>query len=258
MLFINTRPASRARELTQCLTQAGVTVFELPLLALQSYPYTVDLEQQFQQLPFVQAIVAVSPTAVGIGMDYLQRSQLTISDLDQVEWIAVGRKTADTLVQYGINASVPKLETSEGMLALPIFNQRQDLKRIAFWRGLGGRQFMMQQCKQQGFEILNMLLYQRHCPDNALQQFQHLLQQHLLNPQPYVVCISSEASWHNWCQLCEQHVAFLEQGHYLVLGERLYQILQKFHLKKGNCFNITQVESLDEPTVLNTLQQLHI
>lgn len=248
----------RAKELTHCLTQAGVSVFELPLLALQPRPYTQDLKQQFQQLEHVQAIVVVSPTAVEIGMQYLQQSQLGLSALSQVEWIAVGQKTADVLAQYGVEASVPEVETSEGMLALPLFSQRYDLKKIAFWRGLGGRQFMMQQCQQRGLEVLNILLYQRHCPDEAQVQLRELLQQHAFHPQPYVICISSEASWNYWCQLCEQHLVFLQHGHYFVLGERLHHILQKFTLEKGICFNITQLDSLDELTVLNTLQQLHI
>lgn len=258
MLFVNTRPAIRAKALSQCLTQAGIDVFELPLLALQAEPYTLDLQQQFYQLEHVQAIVVVSPTAVEVGMQYLKHAQLELSDLAQVEWIAVGQKTADALAQYGVVASVPEVETSEGMLALPLFSQRQDLKEIAFWRGIGGRQFMMQQCQQQGFDVLNILLYQRHCPDEAQIQLQVLLQQYLLHPQPYMICISSEASWHYWCQLCEQHLELLAQGHYLVLGERLQHILQKFTLEKGICFNITQLESLDELTVLNILQQLHI
>ena len=128
MLFINTRPAIRAKALTQCLTQAGVVVFELPLLALQARAYTTDLQQQFQQLEHVQAIVVVSPTAVEIGMQYLQRSQLELSALSQIAWIAVGQKTADVLAQYGVEAHVPEVETSEGMLDLPLFSQRQDLK----------------------------------------------------------------------------------------------------------------------------------
>lgn len=258
MLFVNTRPTIRAQALSQCLSQAGITVFELPLLALQAQPYTENLQQQFQQLEHVQAVVVVSPTAVEIGMQYLRRSQLEMSALAQIQWIAVGQKTADALAQYGITASVPEVETSEGMLDLPIFSQRQDLKKIAFWRGIGGRQFMMQQCQQQGIEVLNILLYQRQCPDEAKPQFNTLIHQYALDPKPYIVCISSEASWHYWCQLCEKHLEFLQQGHYLVLGERLYHILQKFTLKKGICFNITQLDSLDESTVLNTLQQLHI
>lgn len=258
MLFINTRPAARAKVLSQCLEQAGFAVFDLPLLVLQAQAYTGVLEQQFQQLPQVQCIVVVSPTAVDIGMQYLMQSQVELARLTNISWVAVGQKTADRLAKYGIQASVPTLETSEGMLQLPLFTQRQDLQKIAFWRGVGGRQLMMQQCQQRGLDVMNMVLYQRHCPVEAVRQFAQLQQQLQVDPQPYVICISSEASWQHWSQLCGQDLLMLQQGHYLVLGSRLYNVLQNFSQQMGIGFNITQLEYLDERTVLNTLQQLHI
>ena len=178
--------------------------------------------------------------------------------LTNISWVAVGQKTADRLAKYGIQASVPTLETSEGMLQLPLFTQRQDLQKIAFWRGVGGRQLMMQQCQQRGLDVMNMVLYQRHCPVEAVRQFAQLQQQLQVDPQPYVICISSEASWQHWSQLCGQDLLMLQQGHYLVLGSRLYNVLQNFSQQMGIGFNITQLEYLDERTVLNTLQQLHI
>lgn len=258
MLFINTRPVVRAKALSQCLSQAGFAVFDLPLLVLQAQQYSLQLQQQFQQLAQVQAIVVVSPTAVDIGMQYLKQSQIDLVTLAHINWIAVGKKTADTLAKYGIQASVPELETSEGMLQLPLFTQRQDLEKIAFWRGVGGRQLMMQQCQQSGIEVINMVLYTRHCPVEAVQQFQQLRQQLQTEPQPYVMCISSEASWRYWCQLCQQDMCMLQQGHYLVLGTRLYNVLQNFSQQMAIGFNITQLEYIDERTVLDTLQQLHI
>lgn len=258
MLFVNTRPAARAKALSQCMEQAGFIVFDLPLLALQAQDYTSQLQQQFQQLVYVQAIVVVSPTAAEIGMHYLKQSQVELATLTHITWIAVGQKTADSLAKYGIQASVPALETSEGMLQLPLFTQRQDLQKVAFWRGVGGRQLMMQQCQQRGLEVINMVLYHRHCPVEAVSQFEQLRLYLQHDPQPYVICISSEASWQHWCQLCEQAPVVLQQGNYLVLGSRLYNVLQNFSKQRGICFNITQLEYLDERTVLNTLQQLHI
>lgn len=257
MLFVNTRPASRAQALTKYLSEAGFTVFDLPLLALYAEPYDAQLEQQYKQLCDVQAIVVVSPSAVEIGMRYLAQSQIDRIALAHIEWIAVGKKTAEALAQHGIHASVPMVETSEGMLQLPIFSQRQDLQKIAFWRGIGGRQFMMQHCQQQGLEVLNMLLYRRQCPAEAQAFFAALKQQLQQQPQRYVVCISSEASWKYWCQLCEQDLWLLQQAHYLVLGARLQHILYNFAQEIDICFNITQLEYLDETTILNTLQQLH-
>ena len=256
MLFINTRPADRAQALTQCLVHAGFKVLDLPLLALQSLPFNQQLQQQFDQLSTVQAIVVVSPSAVEIGLDYLQKSQITLAQLQHIEWIAVGKKTAAVLAEHGVVASVPEVETSEGMLQLPLFRQRSDLKAIAFWRGIGGRAFMMQQCQQQNIDVVNMLLYQRSFPESSKQQFLTLLAEMQHAPQPFVMNISSEASWHYWLSLCASHLDILQHGHYLVLGRRLYQILQQDRKSKNFCFNITLLDNLEENTVLQTLSLL--
>ena len=256
MLFINTRPADRAQALTQCLVQAHFQVLDLPLLALQPLPYNAQLQQQFTQLAAVQAIVVVSPTAVEVGLAYLQRSQVKLEQLQHIEWIAVGKKTAAVLAQHGITASVPEVDTSEGMLQLPLFTQRPDLKAIAFWRGIGGRAFMMQQCQQKNIAVVNMLLYARCFPESSKQQFQAFLTMMQREPQPFVMNISSEASWCYWLDLCESHSDILQKGHYLVLGTRLYQILLEDRKSKNFCFNITSLENLEENTVLQTLSLL--
>lgn len=256
MLFINTRPAERAQALTQCLVQAHFKVFDLPLLALHALAYNVLLQQQFARLVDVQAIVVVSPTAVEIGLQYLKESQIQLSQLQHIEWIAVGKKTAAMLAEHGITAMVPEVETSEGMLQLPLFRQRTDLKTIAFWRGIGGRPFMMQQCREQNIDVVNMLLYERSLPESSKAQFHAFLTVMQHDLQPFVMNVSSEASWHYWLALCESHLDVLEKGHYLVLGVRLQQILQQTKQNGRFSFNITSLENLEENTVLQTLLHL--
>ncbi len=60
MLFINTRPDSRAAELTEALQNKGYQVESLPLLELVAQPFSDSLFQLYQQLVEAQAIVAVS------------------------------------------------------------------------------------------------------------------------------------------------------------------------------------------------------
>ena len=256
-LFINTRPADRAQPLTAALKQNGYQVIELPLLELQACEYSSALDTLFQQLFDVQSIVVVSPTAVSIGMQYLQRSAVPLSKLKHIQWIAVGKTTADCLAEYGIQAHIPEVETSEGMLSLPFFKQQEDLKKIAFWRGEGGRQFMMQQCLERQIEVLNFVLYQRVLPEQSryiFQQFQVQFSQ--LHPDVKTwVCISSEASWNNWKLLCQHAPEVLNQMHYLVLGQRLSEILQLDRKQYQYCFNIAQVEHLSPTVIIQTLAE---
>ncbi|MEB3766807.1 uroporphyrinogen-III synthase [Acinetobacter sp. MD2] len=224
MLFINTRPAERAHVLSNYVRDLGIHVLDLPLLELRPIDYSPILAQLYQQLVFSQVVVVVSPTAAEIGWAYLAKSGLTLAQVSHLTWIAVGAATAKFLAQKGIQAVVPTLENSEGMLSLPIL-QQLNMQRVAFWRGEGGRQFMMDALQQRGIEILNFILYRRYLPENAPVIFkqQHDFFMHCM-PKIYV-CISSEASWRNWQQLCHNSRQLLCQCHYIVLGERLYHLI---------------------------------
>lgn len=252
MLFINTRPEDRAGALTQALSEAGYQVVGLPLLELVAEPFSEGLQQLYQQLDQVQAIVVVSPTAVEVGMQYLQQAGVSLEQLQHVRWIAVGQTTAQALARFNIQSDVPQVENSEGMLDLPILKQQKNLKKIAFWRGLGGRQFMMQQLQQQGIEVLNFVLYRRQCPQQSFALFPEILNQ--INPQqPVTVLISSEASWNYWQQMCEQQQpprAWI----YLVLGERLAQLLEKTRTQTNKAFNIIQLENLSASEIIQRMR----
>lgn len=251
MRFINTRPQDRADRLTQAMQGAGYQVEHLPLLELIAVPLSEELQQLYQQLDQVQVIVVVSPTAVDIGMKYLVKSGLNLHQLAHIRWIAVGQATAKALAQFGIQSDVPEVESSEGMLDLPLLKQQSDLQKIAFWRGLGGRQFMMQQLQQQGVKIANFVLYHRQCPQQSVFEFPRLLEKMELD-QPVAVLISSEASWKNWLQLCAQNPC-KQKWVYLVLGERLTAILNQAQHSLGNTINIIQLENLSASEIIQRM-----
>lgn len=221
MLIVNTRPESRRQALTAGLREQGWQVAELPLLSL--VPSDLDsLKSQLSELSKVHCIVVVSPTAVELGMQALEKARISLSELAHVQWIAVGQGTADFLAKWQINAHIPDVETSEGMLQLPYLQQLPVESGIAFWRGEGGRTFMMEQLIEKGHTVLNLVLYTRQLPISTREQFLSVVQQY-----PDAVLISSEASWQYWKALIKQFSAgvYLEQAHYIVLGSRLYQCL---------------------------------
>lgn len=254
MLFINTRPVDRAAALTSVLQAADLAVLELPLLELQALPLHSTLLSQFQQLSTVDIIVVVSPMAVAVGMQYLQQCQINLTDLTHITWIAVGEMTAQCLKKYGIDSHVPTVETSEGMLQLAALNQLQVASTIAFWRGEGGRQFMMQQLQQAGHQIVNMLLYQRACPADAPQMFLQA-QDLILKSSPVVVLISSEASWLNWLSLCQSQSLWVD-FEYWVLGERLACVLNDYAQTHEIMLKVHQIDQLKTEYLRDSLQLL--
>ncbi len=252
MLFINTRPQDRAEQLSHALRLAQMDVLDLPLLELLPQVWSDDLSALYRQLPDAQVIVVVSPTAVKIGMAYLKQSGITLAQLEHIQWIAVGDRTAQALAQYGILAEVPQVETSEGMLQLPVLQTLDSGQCLAFWRGEGGRMFMMDQLKQQGMRILNFVLYQRRCPVFSQQDLAHIFSL-LAKQKQYAMVVSSEAGWLNWIQLMQNQKQLIAKGHYLVLGERLYQVVSNYKKEQATCFNITRLTDLKTDSILQKL-----
>ncbi|OTG69401.1 uroporphyrinogen-III synthase [Acinetobacter sp. ANC 4470] len=252
MLFINTRPQTRAENLSHALRMAQVEVLDLPLLELVARPWSNTLSELYQRLPSTQLIVVVSPTAVEIGMDYLTKASLSLEAIQHIQWIAVGEATAQALALYGIVAKVPLVETSEGMLQLPILQALSAGTCIAFWRGEGGRLFMMDRLQQQGIDVLNFILYQRRCPVLTEQKIPHLLAK-LAQEKQYYMVVSSEASWINWIDLVRAGDEVVAKGHYLVLGERLYQVVSDYKKNHQACFNITRLSDLKTDSILQQI-----
>lgn len=223
MRLINTRPAERASQLTQELSQLDYTVYELPLLQLQAIALDASLIAQFQLFLQAEIVVVVSPIAAELGMQYYQQLALDPQVLQQKKWIAVGKKTQHCLNRFAIESICPEVENSEGMLQLPILHDLQG-SSVAFWRGIGGREFLMQQLRKQQCHILNMVLYRREMPFFNTDKLTQLL-----TFLPAIVLITSEESWKNWLSLMQRSpelTASISSNIYLVLGERVTQLVQ--------------------------------
>lgn len=252
MQIFNTRPQARAQALSQALQALGYEVFELPLLALKPLPLDDVLRSQFREFCSAEIVVVVSRIAAQLGVQYYRELGLDMALLQQKKWIAVGRSTQLALQEYALHSECPSVETSEGMLQLDVLNHLQD-KTIAFWRGIGGRTLMMQHLQKQGCHIQNILLYSRQCPQyNRAElaiKFSHL---------PAIILISSEESWKNWLKLCQDFVQApqcLGQNIYIVLGDRVSQVVQHYFDNRQTVATILTVHHLDVHTIHQRLQQ---
>ena len=257
MLFINTRPKDRASALSQVLAQSSFvqSILELPLLELHPVTWSMDLAMQMQQLRDADVIVVVSPTAVELGMQALQKADIALNTLKPtLQWIAVGEATAVCLKRYGIMSHVPQVETSEGMLNLPILNDLATSSTVGFWRGVGGREFMMNHLQESGRQVINCVLYQRQCPHETIDYLKS--HKNLINlRQKYSILISSEASWLNWLlYLDSQHQ--MNMGCYLVLGERLESVLKQYREQHQLDFQIIRLSDLQPLTIEKALARL--
>lgn len=269
---LNTRPAERADGLNQVLQQAGYRVSQLPLLELVAEPFEA-IQLQLSEIWQVAVVVVVSPAAAQLGLAGLKQLAILPSQL-ACQWVAVGQGTAAILAQAGITAQVPSLETSEGMLALDIFQQAQHSTAsctitsdsaaagpIMFWRGHGGRQFMLKQLASQQ-QVISLNLYDRQLPKSSKAQYQQLL-----NHPPQVLIITSGVSWQHWLELGQQFGA-MTPPYILVLGQRIYQKIcqQTAHITvtttayantcHANSPKVILLENLNPASILAMLDQL--
>lgn len=213
--LINTRPIERNKSL---LEQGDE--YALPVLQLDACPLDEALIQQLYALNQADVVIVVSPMAVQVLMDYTE--QLNLQFKPHLKWLAVGKTTAQCLARYQIQADIPSLETSEGLFQLPIFSE--PIKRVAFLRGHGGREWLMQQLNQQGIQVDNLLLYRRAFPTQSYNIWQQLYPTLSHYTQVFVL-ISSGESWKNWLKLVQDSDLTAITIRYLVLGQRVWQMV---------------------------------
>lgn len=195
---INTRPVERAAPLTQYLQEAGLTVVDMPMLALEAHATTdndIMLMSQWLADEY-QALVIVSPTAAASGLAIWQklkneRQSLNATDKSTNERcdiltapshiIAVGEATAAVLNDVKLpDASYqvlqPTIANNEGMLAMPEIEGLQAGDKLLVWRGLGGRRLLVDTLQARGVHIDSIAWYERKMPIDAMRQYQQWLQ----------------------------------------------------------------------------------
>lgn len=216
---LNTRPADRASALTAHLRQVGYQVSELPLLAFERCLLSDSDQQALQQIAIQSLVVVISPVAAQLGLAHVAQFGINVADLP-IRWIAVGQATAQVLRQSGLSPTVPTLETSEGVVALPEIEQLDAGQRVMVWRGEAGRELIQLQLQQQRVGLSNLELYRRLPPPRLVEDWSAILQQ---VGWPDVVLISSAEAWRQWQALTQTEAT---NACLLVLGQRLLQQLQ--------------------------------
>ncbi len=259
--FLNTRPPERSQPLTALLSQHGWQVIELPLLELVPRALSADettaldrLAHGFGKVGKINVIIVVSPTAATLGLAALHARSIT-ADLLPLSWLAVGQGTADVLKTAGIEAHLPTLETSEGLIASPMLTALESGDTAMIWRGNGGRELVQQHLFAQGVNLEIINFYQRQLPASS-QQFwsEHWGNQQSPDkkkdtPWPDIVLLSSGESWRYWQKLAGPRTF---DPWFLVLGERLWQALQPHTTR------LSQLQRLQPLHILQTLEGLDL
>jgi uroporphyrinogen-III synthase len=155
-----TRPAHQSAALAEGIRAAGGEPLLFP--ALEIVPVDPQrLAPQLQRVGDCDLAIFISPNAARFGIAALR----SVTGLpDGVAWFAVGPGSARELAGLGLtNVTTPAGQDSEALLALPQLEAVAG-KRIAIFRGEGGRPLLGDTLRARGAQVDYVECYRRQCP----------------------------------------------------------------------------------------------
>lgn len=166
-----TRPALQGVNLRRKIEESGGQVVNLPLLEIDPLvdkPSIDRIKTQIMGLDQYDTAVFISTNAASLGMDWISQywPQLPIG----LEAYAVGPSTAEILRQFTwpVHVSTSGV-TSEHLLALPGLQDMRG-RRVALFRGQGGRELLADSLRERGARVQYIELYQRRVPNYDRQE----------------------------------------------------------------------------------------
>lgn len=259
MIFINTRPSSRANNLTTFLQSQGIKVVELPLLELVACQLFEQEKSHLTQVNSYHALVFVSETAVSYFFNYIQTHQISLNP--NLTFIAVGQKTAHVFNQFWQKnyPTPPNLltpsefnlpENNEGLLQLSIIQSLKKGEKVLLLKGKDGRELLKNTLLIKGVTVDEMDFYQRVFPPRSVQIFQDFCQNASFFNQK-IVLITSLTAWENWQRLIQSQFNPNDFG-YVVLQSRIAECMGQMFQEN---LSIKVIDDLQPTTIFNALRE---
>ncbi|MES3007263.1 MAG: uroporphyrinogen-III synthase [Pseudomonadota bacterium] len=177
-----TRPAGQADKLAAAIQSLGGRVTQLPLLAIEAITERAAVERLktfIMALDNYDAALFISTNAATLGLEWIENywPQLPVG----LESYAVGPGTAEILRQlpWPVHCSDSGV-TSEHLLALPGL-QNVAGKRIALFRGQGGRELLAETLRNRGARVDYLEIYQRRVPEYSHADVLKLIDDNVIN-----------------------------------------------------------------------------
>lgn len=219
-----TRPAHQAQPQIDQLTRLGATAVSLPLLQIDAVteddPSYHPLKSRILDLDLYHSVIFISANAARIGADWIDQywPQLPLG----VNWLAIGRRTAGVLNDYGITAfhSEQGYDSEALLAAAPL--QAIAGQKILIMRGQGGRELLADTLRQRGAEVDYADLYQRSCPHYSETQ----LNSALTTPLDALLVTSAQAL-DNLQALAGPRLTSLQHHPLIVPSERIASLAQQ-------------------------------
>lgn len=240
-----TRPTGRSDSLVQAIRQRHGDVCELPLIEIEPEmdgDAREAIKARILQLDQYDAAIFISGNAAQLGLEWIDQywPQLPVG----LEAYAVGPGTARVLRQFDWPVHVSdKGVTSEDLLALPGLKQAQG-KRIALFRGVGGRELIAETLRKRGASVDYLELYRRHTPDYSQDVVSELILRRHIN----AVVVTSAQILDVLLHCARQNLETLRDVPVLVPSERVRQ-----HALDAGLGVVINAGGADDETILDVL-----
>lgn len=166
--IVVTRPLAQAGPLAEAIAAAGGRPLIFPLLEISPAPDPAPLAAAVDRLHDYVLAVFISPNAVDHALPAILAHGPWPASLQPA---AVGQGTVKALLAHGVAGCVAPTERfdSETLLALPaLAKEAVDGKRVAIFRGDGGRELLAETLRERGATVDCVTCYRRSGPSAGL------------------------------------------------------------------------------------------
>ena len=162
--IVVTRTREQASELIAGLEDAGADCYEYPTIQIEAADSYEILDSELERLREYHWILFTSINGVRYFFKRLFAKGMDARDLKGPSIAVVGKSTADTLFEYGVNADlIPSTFTSEG-LAESLLDQGVEGRNILIARALKAREFLPETLRGAGAQVTVAPVYKNVPP----------------------------------------------------------------------------------------------
>lgn len=245
-----TRPQLQSASLVKAINSHGGRVCEVPLIEIEAV--TDDdacqiIKNRILSLDQYDAAIFISTNAASLGLEWIDAwwPQLPTG----LSAYAVGPGTARALqvLDWPVHVS-DKGVTSEHLLALPGL-QEINGKRIALFRGVGGRELIAETLRQRGATVDYIELYHRRTPDYGSDMLASLIDEQQVN----AIVVTSAQILDVLLHFLQNDASAIRSVPMIVPSERI----RKYALG-GGLVRVINAGGADDETVLKALATLAV
>lgn len=244
-----TRPSLQQHSLSEKISSAGGKPLSLPLIEIVALENSSEIDstrRAVQDLDRFSLLIFVSSNAAQIGGELINDywPQFPVG----IEVIAIGKTTADTVIrQLACSVTSPEQGSdSEAVLALPLLQTVTD-KRIAIFRGKGGRELLANTLRERGAEVAYIEVYSRKPVSYSPTEIMTFLSENACD----VITVHSGESLQNLVEQSADNINQITLLPLVVPSQRIAEQARQIGFAEVICAN-----GADDEAMLEALQQL--